>query len=333
MSDRALTIGSNQLSVTTEAVVPAVIEAAGQRAKRRFVEFFAANIRNDNTRQAYLRAVDYFCAWCQRHRIPLERVEPTIVAMYVEELIRLRNERTGKPYADASVKQHLAAIRMLFDYLTTGGVVPFNPASSVRGPKLVVDKGKTPVLSAADARRLFNAIDVTTIGGLRDRALIAVMVYGFARIGATLKMNVGDLYENGRTLWLRLHEKGGKYHEMPAHHKLAEYLDEYLVAAGILGQRGSPLFRTLDRKRNLTENRMLRQDAWAMIKRRARDAGVSVASSCHTFRATAITEYVRNGGSVENARKMACHASTRTTNMYVRIDEEMKLEEVERVRI
>jgi len=174
---------------------------------------------------------------------------------------------------------------------------------------------------------------VTTIGGLRDRALIAVMVYGFARIGATLKMNVGDLYENGRTLWLRLHEKGGKYHEMPAHHQLAEYLDEYLVAAGILGQRGSPLFRTLDRKRNLTENRMLRQDAWAMIKRRARDAGVTVAACCHTFRATAITEYIRNGGTVENARKMAAHASSRTTNMYIRVDEEMKLEEVERVRI
>ncbi|NLF73979.1 MAG: tyrosine-type recombinase/integrase [Candidatus Anammoximicrobium sp.] len=311
-----------------------MIEAAGQRAKRRFVEFFAANIRNDNTRQAYLRAVEYFCAWCDAHRISLVRVEPTIVAMYVEQLMRDKNERTGKPYADASVKQHLAAVRMLFDYLTTGGVVPFNPASSVRGPKLVVEKGKTPVLSAADARRLFNAIDVTRVGGLRDRALIGVMVYGFARIGATLKMNVDDLYENnGRTLWLRLHEKGGKYHEMPAHHKLAQFLDEYLTGAGIVGERGTPLFRTLDRKKNLTENRMLRQDAWAMIKRRARDAGVTLAARCHSFRATAITEFIRNGGSVENARKMAAHASSRTTNMYIRIDEEMKLEEVERVRI
>ena len=253
--------------------------------------------------------------------------------MYVEQLIHERNPRTGKPYADASVKQHLAAVRMLFDYLTTGGVVPFNPASSVRGPKLVIDKGKTPVLSAADTRRLIDTIDVTRVGGLRDRALIATMVYGFARIGATLKMNVDDLYENGRTLWLRLHEKGGKYHEMPAHHKLAEYLDEYLIRADLVGERGTPLFRTLDRKGNFTENRMLRQDAWAMIKRRACNAGVTAAACCHTFRATAITEYVRNGGSVENARKMAAHASARTTNMYIRVDDEMKVEEVERVRI
>ena len=142
------------MSVTTSAVVPAMIEAAGERAKRRFVEFFTATIRNQNTRQAYLRAVDYFCRWCERHALRLEQVEPTVVAMYVEQLIRDRNPRTGKPYADASVKQHLAAVRMLFDYLTTGGVVPFNPASSVRGPKLVIDKGKTPVLSAADTRRL-----------------------------------------------------------------------------------------------------------------------------------------------------------------------------------
>jgi integrase/recombinase XerD len=333
MPNRELMIGATEVSVTNAAIVPAIIEAAGPRAKKRFVEFFAANIRNPNTRQAYLHAVKRFCAWCQQHSLPLERVEPTAVAMYIEELMRTKNEFTGKPYADASVKQHLAAVRMLFDYLTTGGVVPFNPASSVRGPKLVVEKGKTPVLSAPDTRRLLNSIDTSQVAGLRDRALIAVMVYGFARIGAVLKMNVDDLYENGRTLWLRLHEKGGKYHEMPAHHKLAQYLDEYLVGAALIGERGTPLFRTLDRKRNLTENRMLRQDAHSMIKRRARAARVTPAVCCHTFRAVAITEYIRGGGTTENARKLAAHASTRTTNMYIRIDEEMRLEEVERVRI
>ena len=109
------------------------------------------------------------------------------------------------------------------------------------------------MLSAADARRLFKAINTSKVGGLRDRALIATMVYGFARIGVVLKMNVDDLYENGRTLWLRLHEKGGKYHEMPAHHKLAQYLDEYITGADLHGERGTPPFRTLDRKRSLTE--------------------------------------------------------------------------------
>jgi len=205
----ALKSSGQKLPIKSQAVVPQIIAAAGPNAQRRFVEYFTARIRNRNTREAYYRAVRYFCDWCAHCQIELDKIEPTLVAAYIEQLMRKRNARTGLPCAPASVKQHLAAIRMLFDYLVTGGVVPFNPASSVRGPKIVVEKGKTPVLSAVDTRRLFRSIDVSTIAGLRDRALIAIMVYAFARIGAVLKMNVGDLYENGRTLWLRLHEKRG----------------------------------------------------------------------------------------------------------------------------
>ncbi|MCA9178392.1 MAG: tyrosine-type recombinase/integrase [Planctomycetales bacterium] len=297
------------------------------------MEFFTANIRNPNTREAYYRAVCGFASWCDEYGVELERVEPSIVAAYIEQLMRQVNSRTGRPMADATVKQHLAGIRMLFDYLTTGGVVGYNPAAAVRGPKIVVEKGKTPVLSADDARLLLDSIDCTRISGLRDRALIGVMVFAFARVGATLKMNVGDLYENGRTLWLRLHEKGGRYHEMPCHHKLAQYLDEYVEAAGIRERRSSPLFCTLGRTRTLTEFRLTRQDAWAMVKRRARAAGVSTEICCHSFRATGITTFVKNGGTPENARKLAAHRDQKTTNMYIRVDDELSQEEVERVRI
>jgi len=99
--------------VTSKALVPAVIESAGPDAKRRIVEFFTANIRNPNTRESYLQAVRFFCQWCEDTRVQLNAVESTLVAAYIEE-IRQR-------YSDGSVKVHLAAIRMLFDYFVTGG--------------------------------------------------------------------------------------------------------------------------------------------------------------------------------------------------------------------
>jgi site-specific recombinase XerD len=146
-----------------------LIANAGSNACRRFIEFFTANIRNANTRAAYACAVAQFCDWCERRKFSLELLEPVVIAAYIEEL----GQRRSKP----TVKQHLAAIRMLFDYLVIGQIIPMNPASSVRGPKHVVKRGKTPVLSAADARRLLDSIDPSTAAGLRDRALIAVMVF------------------------------------------------------------------------------------------------------------------------------------------------------------
>jgi integrase len=106
-------------------------------------------------------------------------------------------EQLGERMSKPSVKQHLAAIRMLFDYLVIGQVVPFNPAAAVRGPKYVLKTGKTPVLNRDEVRQLFEAIDISTIAGLRDRALMGVLVYTFARIGAAVQMDVGDYYQQG----------------------------------------------------------------------------------------------------------------------------------------
>ena len=154
--------------------MPAILKKAGPKAAKRFLEFFAANIRNKNTRQAYLRAVVDFFAWCDDRDFELLDIEPIVVAAYVEYL--------GDIYAKPTVKQHLAAIRMCFDWLVVGQVLPMNPASSVRGPTHVVKRGKTPVLTGKEARRLLDSIDTSTVTGLRDRALIGVMVYSFARV-------------------------------------------------------------------------------------------------------------------------------------------------------
>ncbi len=307
-------------------LVPAVIAEAGERASRRFLEFFTANIRNSNTRQAYYHAVRLFLDWCDTHHIGLKQVEPMIVAAYVEEM----NGYRAKP----TVQQHLAAIRMLCDYLVIGQVLPFNPAASVRAPKYVLKKGKTPALSAVEARQLLDSIDTSHVVGLRDRALIAVMVYSFARVSAVIGMQVEDYYRNGKRWWIRLHEKGGRFHEVPVHHLGEIYLDGYIEAAGIADQRLSPLFRsTRGQSRRLTLQRMSRRDVLRMIKRRCRPIGLSHRICCHTFRATGITEFLRNGGSIETAQNIAAHESPRTTKLYDRTGDEITLDEIERIRI
>jgi site-specific recombinase XerD len=314
-------------SVGNTVIVPATIADAGEHAARRFLEFFAATIRNRNTRTAYYRAACSFFAWVERHRIGgLADIEPLHVAAYVEAL----QASAAKP----TVKQHLAAIRMLFDWLVVGQVVAVNPAHAVRGPKHVVRRGKTPVLTEEQARRLIESIDVSTLVGLRDRALIGVMTYAFARIGAVVAMKVEDYYPNGKRWWVRLHEKGGKRHEMPAHHKLEAFIDEYLAAAGIRGDGKGPLFRTArGRTGALTLEPMHRVDAYRMIRRRAAEAGFKIRLGCHVFRATGITAYLEAGGTLENAQAMAAHESPRTTKLYDRTGDEITLDEVERITI
>lgn len=247
------------------------------------------------------------------------------VAAYIEQLGRTRSKPT--------VKQHLAAVRMLFDWLVVGQVLPANPASSVRGPTHVVKRGKTPVLSAEDARRLLDSIDADTVIGLRDRALISVMVYSFARVSAVVGMLVEDYYPEGKRWWLRLHEKGGKLHQVPAHHAAEEALDAYVRASGIRSDRRTPLFRSMDRQGRPTEGALTRNDVFRMVKRRAKAAGVSPETCCHTFRATGITAYLENGGSIENAQAIAAHESPRTTKLYDRTSDEITLDEIERIRI
>ena len=249
----------------------------------------------------------------------------TLVAFYIEEL--------GQKHSRPTVKQHLAAIRMLFDFFVTGGILKVNPASSVRGPKHVVVKGKTPVLQPQDARLLLDSIPTDVIAGLRDRALISLMLYTFARVGAAVAVNVDDIYMNGRRWWVRLKEKGGRQHEMPLHHTAEEFVLAYMDAADLHGQRSMPLFRTLDRKRNLTETRMLRQDAFNIVKRRARDAALGISICNHSMRATGITAYMMNGGTLERAQQMAAHASSRTTSLYNRAGDSVTLDEVERILI
>lgn len=306
-------------------LLPTIVAHAGDKASRRFVEFFTAKFRNPNTRAAYARSVGAFFAWLEERGLRLEDVEPIVVAAYVEEL--------GRKMSAPTVKQSLAAIRMLFDWMVIGQVLPMNPASSVRGPKHVVKRGKTPVLTADQARQLLDAINTSDVIGLRDRALIGVMVYSFARVSATVGMRVEDYFPTGKRWWFRLHEKGGKHHEVPAHHNAEAYLDAYLEAAGIADDKKGLLFRTAGRNRQLTRTAMTRVDVLRMVYRRARAAGLNTHVCCHTFRATGITAYLANGGTIEKAQQIAAHESPRTTKLYDRTNDELTLDEIERIAI
>ena len=215
--------------------LPAVIADQGEKAAERFFTFFSDTIRNKNTRLAYYRNALRFFSWVGMRGLGLKEIRSYHISAYLEHL--------AHDHAAPSVKQHLATLRMLFDWMILGQVIETNPASAVRGPKHVVRKGKTPVLKPGEARRLLDGIDTNTVIGLRDRALIGVMVYSFARVTAVLSMKVEDYYIEGGRPWFRLHEKGGKRHEVPAHKNAARYLDDYLAASSFARKRKSPLFR------------------------------------------------------------------------------------------
>ena len=204
----------------------------------------------------------------------------------------------------------------------------------MRGPSHIARQGKTPVLDPVEARQLLDSIDITTPIGLRDRALIGLMVFSFARIGAAVTMRVEDVCVQNRRLWVRLHEKGRKRHEMPCHHTLDAYLHAYLDGTGIGGDPKGPLFRTIQRGTGqLSDTPLPQANAYAMVRRRAIAAGIATKIGNHTFRATGITAYLKNGGTLENAAAMANHASTRTTQLYDRRRDDISLDEVERIRV
>ncbi|MCQ8186518.1 tyrosine-type recombinase/integrase [Parvularcula maris] len=204
----------------------------------------------------------------------------------------------------------------------------------MRGPRHSQVKGKTPILFADDARTLIRSIDTSRLPGLRDRAVIGVMTYAFARVSACFAMDRSDVFPMHHRLWLRLTEKGGKHHEMPCHHNLEDYLRAYIEAAGI---QDGPFFRTLrGRTGQLTVNRLQRSEALRMIKRRAKDAGLENASMLgnHTFRGTGITAYLSNPDArLELAQQMAGHADPKTTRMYDRRSDQISLSEVEKIGI
>jgi site-specific recombinase XerD len=324
MNSNLVVVQNRKVVAHSGPVVPALVAASGRNATLRFLDFFATQIENDNTRAAYLRAAREFLAWCDDEKIGLlTSIQPVHVAAWLKQ--------SKLTHAVPTVKLRLAAIRHLFDWLVMGHVMQTNPALSVRGPKHIVRKGKTPILDAAEVRVLLDSIGGTSHIDLRDKALIALMLYSFARIGAVVAMKVEDVFTQNRRLWVRLHEKGGKLHDMPCNHNAEALLHAYIDGTGIAADAEGPLFRTVGRDGKLTGNPLHRVNAYELVRKRAAAAGIKTRISNHSFRATGITVFRKLGGSLENAALMANHASTRTTQLYDRRSDDVTLDEVERI--
>ena len=328
METAVISVGGGELVNPYEGfVVPALVADLGEEAIEHFVNFFTAEIKNPNTRAAYGLAVEKFLRGCERQGLGLRQIKPVTVAGYIEGLEK--QQKLSIP----SVKLHLSGIKRFFDYMVVKQVIPISPAVSVRGPKYSQDKGKTPYLTAEEAGQLFDSIDTSSIIGLRDRALIAVMLFQFSRVTALVNMKVKDYYQQGKRWRFQFLGKGGKHFSMPAHSKAEEWLDAYLNKARIWDEKKGPLFRKVDKHGALTLEPLNRQAVLKMIKRRARQAGLPENIGCHSFRATAITIYRKNGGTRESAQKLAQHRQSKTTELYDHSGDEITFDEVERVAV
>jgi integrase/recombinase XerD len=241
--------------------VPAIIADAGHKASEHFLEFFAATIRNKNTRAAYVQAVAQFCRCCEQHQLSLAGLRPLHMSAYIE----------GLKMSAPSVKQHLAALRGLFNWLVVKQVVPENPAMFVKGPRFSRQVGVTPILESEQMRALLDSIPVlrevkipakhgggskivADIKGLRDRAVIAIMAYTFARVSAVAGLELKDYRLEGKRARLRMVEKGGKEKLVWLHHEAEQFLDAYLAAVALDGTAAA-MFRTLDKTHRMSGSR------------------------------------------------------------------------------
>jgi len=287
-------------------------------------EFFKASISNEHTRRAYGRTVDRFLTWCEERGLQLRTITPGLAGDYIN----------GLEGSARTKNQALAALRHFFDALVQRHAVPLNSFASVRGVKYSVTEGKTAEISIAQARTLFASVDVSDVVGLRDRAVLGVLAYTGARVGAVAKLRLVDLRDLGETRALRFREKGGKDREIPVRHDLEGWLREYMSAAGIEGNSKEPLFRAADGKRpaltgNVYGAHLIRQ----MLKRRLKDAGLPELFSPHSFRVAVVTDLLKQDVPLEDVQYLAGHSSPITTRIYDRRRRRVTRNIVERISI
>jgi site-specific recombinase XerD len=314
---------AKRASKTKAPPAPAIITDAGGAAKFAWDEFFKAKIANDQTRKNYAHAVGKFLVWCNdpERRIPLIQISPGHVGDYLSSL----------ELATPTKKLRLAALRKFFDVLVVRHVAILNRAASVQAERYAVVEGKTPAISAKHARRLLEYLDTSSLVGLRDRAIIAVLIYTAARVGAVAKLCIKSLKHDGTQYALRFSEKGGKSREIPVRHDLEQFLLEYLQEAEI---SEGPFFRTaVGRTKQLTTEAMSGIDICRMIKRRLKATGLPAQFSPHSFRVATVTNFLEQNVALEDVQYLAGHADPRTTRLYDRRRKKVTQNIVERISI
>ena len=322
-------------------VLPALFSRDSQDTIVRAVEFFDVALANPKTRVQYQNTVKAFCQWASsKGATSIKDIQPIHVARFIEE----RKQQVAAP----TVKAELAALRSWFNYLTSGGQLTHNPAASVKGPRHSRAEGKTPGMNGAEAGKLLSSIKVNEgdegneehpvdrLKALRDKAMISLMLYSACRVGAVCNTQVGDFYQTGTHYVIVLNEKGGKERTLALHHKAAEAIHAWIEAAGIKNEPKTPLFRSMPNQlrrqaKPFSDRGMAPCDAWDMVKARCRAAGLSPRFANHSFRVTALTNLLENGGTLDDAQRLAGHADARTTALYDRRSRTVMRSTVERI--
>jgi len=328
VSHPALPSPSGNLPSTVTDELPDIIHRAGANAVFAAKEFFSGTIRNKHTRRAYLHAVKLFLEWAGKHGGgELAQIAPWHVGQYIDEMAAT----TGI----ATRNLHLSALRHFFDNLVNRHAIVLNPARSVRGERLSVMEGRTPEIPIAEVRKLLAAIDTSHIVGLRDRAILAMLIYTGSRRGAIAKLRRRNFYHAGEQWMIHFGEKGGKSREIPVRHDLEKMIRDYLDAAALSdAPKDTPLFQSALRKRRcLTGKPITGDDIYRMMKRRLKDFGMSLLYSPHSFRVTTITDLLEQNVPREDVQHLAGHSDPRTTGLYDRRKRKISRNIVERISV
>ena len=306
----------------TDLVISDARESKRQKTAETFLNIVEGRIRNPNTRSAYKVAWRSFFAFCSEYKLELDRVKPYHFGLWLKR-------HTGSV---ATQRQHLAAVRLLFDHLLEKGVVDINPAARAKPPRLERESAHTPVFEQNEIKAFLEAIKLDSLIDKRDKALCSVLLYGWARVSAVVTLRVEDYYERKGERWLRLHEKRGKIHEVPVHSKAREAIDQWLLASGFGSNPSAPLFPAFGKNKKTPELRhMDRTSVWKLVQARAQASGLKKRVCCHSFRATGITEYMNAGGALDIAQRIAGHSELSTTKIYDRSQDRVTIAEIERV--
>ena len=237
----------------------------------------------------------------------------------------------------ATQRQHLSAIRLLFDHLLEKGVVELNPAARAKPPRLERETSHTPVFEEDEIKAFLSAIKPDSLMDIRDKALFSVLLYSWARVSAVVALKVEDYFERKGTHWLRFKEKRGKIHELPVHSKAKEAIDQWIAASG-LGS-SAPLFPAFapDKKSLAIDKKtgglrhLDRTGIWKLVQARAKASGLEKKVCCHSFRATGITEYLNAEGTIDIAQRIAGHSQLSTTQIYDHSKDRVTIAEIERI--
>lgn len=313
--------------------VPTLVERAGPGARFAFDEFLSG-INSPHTARAYARAVKRFLNHAESAGLELHRIPPGFIAEYIRHLPLVNPAEPIRTASKPTRKLHLAAIRLFLDHCVQRHAIVLNPALSVRGPRHSVNEGKTPAIDAQHARELLDSIVTERPIDLRDRVIIATMIFTAARVGAIAKLTVADLFSDGRQRYFHFHEKGDKQRVIPVRHDLDVMLDAY-TAATPPRFGGDPLFLSaVGRSGRLTATCMTANDMLRMIKRRLRQAGLRASDlCCHSFRAGTATNLLEQGVDPAEVQYLLGHSDPRTTRLYDRRQLRVSRNIVERIAV